>query len=136
MIGLGADPGVCSTPGDRVPGVRVELRSGETSNDIDMVTDEPEFQLIEPGLPPFLVFSHPQDVRSRVGDIHDELDEVIAKQNASVTPVSLNLLGFVAHGSEFIYDFEECLRQPLTRHITPITNELEEEPRIAAICCS
>ena len=88
--------------------------------DLDSITDHPEFNLFESGLPPILEVFQPLSVFDGVSDIDYKLDQVVAIQNSGVAPVSFNFLCFLACSAKVDDDFQVSLSQPLRRQFPAI----------------
>jgi hypothetical protein len=73
---------------------------------LDPVTDDPEIELFEAVLPPLLEALHPLPILGQVGHVNDDAHEIISIEDASVSPVALGLLRFVAGGAELVYDLQ------------------------------
>ena len=63
--------------------------------DLDSITDHPEFNLFESGLPPIPKVFQPLSVFDGVSDIDYKLDQVVAIQDSGVAPVSSTFCVFL-----------------------------------------
>jgi hypothetical protein len=98
---------------------------------IDSVTHHPEFGLFEASFPSSLEAGRPSPILDQVRHVDDDAHESVPEQYASVSPVSIDLLGFVACSAETIDDFENRFRKPFLRDRTSII-ELERKQDLEA----
>src|SRR5262249_5659717 len=101
------------------------------SLDVDDGTHDPQVVLIQPGFPAGLEVAHPGPVLLTVRHIHDDADEVVPVQDATVPPVALDALRLVAGRPETINDFEDGVGKPLLRHLAAVV-KLEGEEYLEA----
>jgi len=48
----------------------------------------------------------------RVGSVDNDLDEIVAHDDAAVTPMAFDFLRLVTRGAKVIYDFQDCVSEP------------------------
>ena len=48
----------------------------------------------------------------RVGSVDNDLDQIVAHNDAAVTPLAFDLLRLVTGGAKVIYDFQDCVSVP------------------------
>jgi hypothetical protein len=95
---------------------RVDQVIAERLLNLNPVADHPELKLLQALLPPELVPPHPVSVLRRIRDVNDDANELIVVENAGVSPMAFDWLGFLASCAEVFDDFEDRLDQPLSWH--------------------
>jgi hypothetical protein len=81
------------------------------------------FQLF---LPPGFKPADPDTVLFRFGYIHDDSDEVVPEVNATVAPVTFDLLSLLTGRPEPVNHFEHGLGEPVRRNV-PAVVKLERD---------
>jgi hypothetical protein len=70
-------------------------------------------------------------ILGQVGYVEDGPHEIISIEDASVSPVALDFLRFVAGGAEVIHDLQDGLGEPFRRHRAAVI-ELDRKQHFVA----
>src|ERR1043165_6351857 len=97
--------------------------------EIDRKTDHPQLKLLQSRFPTPLECFHPKAIRACVGNINNNLDEIVAVDHALLPPMPFDLLCFVARRSKVLDNFHYCFSQPLGRNLCAVV-ELEWEQHL------
>jgi hypothetical protein len=87
---------------------------------LNHIANHPQFELIQTFLPAALELPHPLAIPSRIRQIHNELHQSVSIGNATLPPLTLYFLGFVAGRTEMIHNFEQGFGKPFCRNVSSI----------------
>ncbi len=87
---------------------------------LDAITYQPELDLFEASLPPAFELRHPLTIVGRIGNVNNDLYQIITVENPTVSPVTFHFLGLITGGTEMIRDFKNSFSEPFRRYLPSI----------------